>query len=122
MQPRAMGNRRKKRRDEAWLPAAVQQSEEGRGMESRPSASVGVAQRSHSELRRRRAADAEELARYAQTHPRAPAVILGELRRQGLHRRERECEDQRLESRALEAAIFSERMGVVCAFLIALVG
>ncbi len=119
-----MGGSRKKRGGEQWLPAPVgqEQHDGGRGMQSRPSASAGVAHVSAFELRKGPIPDAEELARYGRAHPDAPATLLEEFRRQGAHRRDREREVQRLDEKAMEAAIFSERMGVVCALLIAMVG
>lgn len=66
--------------------------------------------------------DAEELARYGQAHPEAPQIILSEFRNQAAHRRMLERRAQVLERKAVHAAITSERMGVVSALVIALVG
>jgi uncharacterized membrane protein len=74
------------------------------------------------ELRRGPIPDAEELVRYGQAHPDAPEIILSEFRRQGAHRRMLERRALSLDRKELEAGILSERIGVVCALLIALVG
>lgn len=90
----------------------------------RSSTSTGVARYAQTafEMRRGPIPDADELVRYAQAHPEAPAIIMEEFRRQGEHRRERERREQDLDEKDLDAAILSERMGVLCALFIALVG
>jgi hypothetical protein len=66
--------------------------------------------------------DAEEMVLYGKAHPEAPAIILDEFRNQGAHRRTVERRALSLDKKALEAAIFSEQLGVACALVIALVG
>ena len=66
--------------------------------------------------------DADELVRYGEAHPDAPAIILAEFRNQAAHRRMLEQRAQGLERRAMDAAILSERIGVASALVIALVG
>src|SRR4051794_2519746 len=119
-----MGNRRKKRGDGGQLAVARQPVIlEGREMvDSRPSASLGITHVAEFELRKGPIPDADELARYGQAHPDAPVVILNEFENQAAHRRRLECRAQLLDRKALEASIMSERIGVVCALLIALVG
>lgn len=103
------------------------QEVEGRDARSRPfgtsrgAASMQVAYEELS-VRKGPIPDAEELARYGLAHPEAPRMILDEFRQQGTHRRDFQRKEQRLDARALEAEIFSERLGVVCALIIALVG
>ncbi|HEX8907352.1 MAG TPA: hypothetical protein VF771_21045 [Longimicrobiaceae bacterium] len=91
-------------------------------MDSRPSASLGIAHVTELSLRTGPIPDADELARYGRAHPDAPEIILKEFRQQGKHRRQIELGEQLLDREALEAAILSERIGVVCALVIALVG
>jgi uncharacterized membrane protein len=119
-----MGNRRKKRGEGGHLTVAGQQAIlEGREeVESRPSASLGIARVTEFELRKGPIPDADELLRYGRAHPAAPEIILAEFASQGAHRRRLERREQHLDRKALEAAITSERIGVVCALLIALVG
>jgi hypothetical protein len=74
------------------------------------------------ELRNGPIPDAEELARYGEAHAEAPAIILLEFQAQGSHRRMVERRVQVLEKRELDAAIASERLGLACGLLIALVG
>jgi hypothetical protein len=62
------------------------------------------------------------MVRYGEAHPEAPAIILEEFKSQGAHRRMVERRVLSLDKKALEAAIFSERLGVACALVIALVG
>lgn len=101
--------------------------ETGRGEEPRP---VSVAARAEIErkqipsfeLRKGPIPDAEELVRYAEAHPDAPAIILAEFQAQAAHRRRMELHGQAIEQKELDAAIVSERLGVACALLIALVG
>lgn len=66
--------------------------------------------------------DAAELALYAEAHPDAPRKILDEFQRQGRHRRELERSEQQLQAAALRAMVVSERMGMLCALVIALAG
>jgi hypothetical protein len=66
--------------------------------------------------------DAAEMVRYGEAHPEAPAIILEEFKSQGAHRRRVERRVLGLDEKALEAAIFSERLGVICALIISLVG
>jgi hypothetical protein len=66
--------------------------------------------------------DAAEMVRYGEAHRDAPAIILEEFKSQGAHRRTVEGRVLSLDKKALEAAIFSERLGVACALVIALVG
>ncbi|HSU13004.1 DUF2335 domain-containing protein [Longimicrobium sp.] len=108
------------------LPAAREHDiREGRELQPRPSsASIAIptiTQQSF-ELRKGPIPDADELVRYGHAHPEAPEIILDEFTRQAAHRRKLERRDQSLDRRALEASITSERMGVICALLIALVG
>ncbi|HEX8246323.1 MAG TPA: hypothetical protein VF541_22660 [Longimicrobium sp.] len=119
-----MGNRRKKRGEGGQLTVARGQVIlEGREVvESRPSASLGIAHVTEFELRKGPIPDADELLRYGRAHPDAPEIILAEFAHQGAHRRRLERREQHLDRTALEAAITSERIGVVCALLIALVG
>jgi hypothetical protein len=98
-----------------------QDHNEGRGAESRPSA-VAVTEFHEFELREGPIPDAEELILYGQAHADAPKIILDEFRTQGAHRRRMERRATCLERRAMEASIDSERLGVVCALVIALVG
>lgn len=60
--------------------------------------------------------------RYGEAHPDAPAIILAEFQAQAAHRRRMEQRGQAMDQRELDAAIASERSGLVCALLIALVG
>ena len=119
-----MAGSRKKKRDGPLLPVPRREDPdiEGRDLKLRPSTTLGIAHFSEFELRRGPIPDAVELARYGQAHPDAPVIILEEFRLQGAHRRERERDDQRLDARELETSILSERIGVACALLIALVG
>lgn len=66
--------------------------------------------------------DAAEMVRYGEAHPEAPVIILEEFKSQGAHRRMVEQRVLSLDRKALEAAIFSERLGVICALIISLVG
>jgi uncharacterized membrane protein len=95
---------------------------EGLDAQSGPSLSADVVRFSAIELRRGPIPDADELARYGRAHPDAPLAILTEFQLQGEHRRRVEREEQRLGAVALQAAIVSERMGVLCGLVIALVG
>ena len=119
-----MGNRRKKRGNGGPLAVARQPVIlEGREVvDSRPSASLGITRVTEFELRKGPIPDADELARYGRAHPDAPGVILNEFETQAAHRRRLERRAQLLDRTALEASIMSERIGVVCALLIALVG
>jgi uncharacterized membrane protein len=74
------------------------------------------------ELRKGPIPDAAELARYGAAHPGAPGIILSEFQQQAEHRRAMERGELELDRRDMEAAIFSERIGILCALLIALVG
>lgn len=99
----------------------------GRGEQPRPvsvSASAGteLTEVPWFELRQGPIPDAEELVRYGEAHPAAPAVILEEFQTQAAHRRRMEMCGQEMEQRELEAAIASERLGLACGLLIALVG
>jgi hypothetical protein len=60
--------------------------------------------------------------RYGEAHPDAPAIILAEFQAQAVPRRMMEQRGQVMEQRELDAAIASERLGLACALLIALVG
>lgn len=98
----------------------------GRGEESRPvsvttTAAAQITQTSF-EVRRGPIPDAEELLRYGEAHVDAPAIILREFEAQAAHRRGMELRAQALEERELEASILSERLGLACALVIALVG
>ena len=73
-------------------------------------------------MRRGPIPDAAELAGYADAHPDAPRRILDEFQRQGEHRRNLELGEQRLKTAALRGMIVSERMGMLCALVIALTG
>lgn len=99
----------------------------GRGEQPRPvsnSASAGaeLAHVPSFELRHGPIPDAEELVRYGEAHPDAPAIILAEFQAQAAHRLRMEQRGQFMEQRELDAAIASERLGLVSALLIALVG
>ncbi|MBW3569845.1 MAG: hypothetical protein KY467_01950 [Gemmatimonadetes bacterium] len=99
----------------------------GRGEQSRPAsvtttAATRITQTASFELRKGPIPDAEELVHYAEAHPEAPAIILAEFQAQAAHRRRMEQRDQALATRELDAAIVSERLGLACALLIALVG
>lgn len=94
---------------------------EGRGGTSRPS-SYPVVRETSFELRHGPIPDAAELARYSYAHPEAPAIILAEFKDQASHRRAMEVRAANLERRSLNASITSERLGVACGLLIALVG
>jgi hypothetical protein len=118
-----MSRNRKKQRGGGGGAVQVrrQHDNEGRGATSRPSA-VAVTEYRQIELRKGPIPDAEELVRYADAHPAAPSIILGEFTTQGAHRRMIERRTTSLERRAMEAAIQSEQLGLACALLIALVG
>ena len=99
----------------------------GRGEQPRPvsnsdSAGAELAHVPSFELRHGPIPDAEELVRYGEAHPDAPAIILAEFQAQAAHRRRMEQRGQVMEQRELDAAIASERLGLACALLIALVG
>lgn len=66
--------------------------------------------------------DAQELVRYGYAHPEAPDIIPKEFRCQGEHRRLIERRETSLEKRSMDAAARSERLGVLCGLVIALVG
>lgn len=121
-----MGSDRKQRgRGSPRLPdSRTQEIFEGREIQSRPSTTQGLTQITAAsfELRKGPIPDAEEMVRYGQAHPQAPAIILEEFKRQAAHRRVIERRAQSLGRKSLEAAIFSERLGVFSALLIALVG
>ncbi|WP_420126008.1 hypothetical protein [Longimicrobium sp.] len=74
------------------------------------------------ELRHGPIPDADELVRYGEAHPDAPAIILAEFQAQAAHRRKMEQRGQVMDQKELDAAITSERFGLACALLIALVG
>jgi hypothetical protein len=117
-----MSRKRERRRVDRGLSIVPsRQQNEGRGAESRPSA-VTVTKYHEFELRKGPIPDADELLRYGQAHAGAPEIILDEFRTQGAHRRMMERRATSLERRAMDAAIGSERLGVACALLIALVG
>lgn len=116
-----MSRNRKQRRGEGTSVVRRQDHNEGRGAESRPSA-VAVTEYREFELREGPIPDAEELLLYGQAHADAPGIIMDEFRTQGAHRRMMERRATSLERRAIEASIDSERLGVVCALVIALVG
>jgi uncharacterized membrane protein len=100
-----------------------QHDEEGRDVQSRPSAvPMEMARIMELELRDGPIPDAQELVRYSYAHPDAPEIILKEFANQGEHRRLMERREVSLEKRAMDAAVQSERLGVACALLIALVG
>lgn len=116
-------NRKRGRGSGGTSVVRPRQGSEGRGGESRPSpVAVGVAKYTEYQLREGPIPDAQELVRYSYAHPDAPEIILGEFKVQGEHRRRMERRATSLERRAMEAAIQSERLGVACALLIALVG
>jgi uncharacterized membrane protein len=117
-----MGNRHKKRGNGGQPEVPSEVKLEGRESQSRPSASPGTVPLGELELRDDSMPAADALVRYGHAHPNAPAIILDEFQRQGAHRRRLECRDQFLDRKALEASIASERIGVACALLIALVG
>lgn len=117
-----MGDGRKRRGDGELTVAGEQEILEGRELESRPSASHVITHVTEFELRKGPIPDAEELARYGRAHPGAPDIILSEFKQQSAHRRTLERRAQLLDRKALEASILSERMGVVCALVISLVG
>jgi uncharacterized membrane protein len=99
----------------------------GRGEQPRPvsNSDIAGAELAHMpsiELRHGPIPDAEELVRYGEAHPDAPAIILAEFQAQAIHRRVMEQRGQVMEQRELDAAIASERLGLACALLIALVG
>lgn len=116
-----MSRNRKQRRSGGTAVIRRQQDNEGRGAESRPSA-VAVTEYREFELREGPIPDAEELILYGKAHPKAPGIIMTEFRTQGAHRRRMERRATCLERRAMEASIESERLGVLCALVIALVG
>lgn len=66
--------------------------------------------------------DAAEMIRYKEAHPEAPIIILDEFKNEAAHRRTMERRAMGLDRRALDAAIFSERLGVLCALAVSLVG
>jgi uncharacterized membrane protein len=119
-----MARSRKKIHDRPRYPVRRdEQSVEGRGKELRPSVlDAGVTHIEQFEMRRGPIPDADELVRYSQAHPEAPGIILAEFRNQGAHRRMLERRAQGLERKGMDAAIRSERIGVVSALVIALVG
>jgi len=118
-----MGNGGKKRGDGEYAAVVHQQEiHEGRELESRPSVSRALTQVTEFELRKGPIPDADELARYRLAHPGAPDIILDEFKQQSAHRRSLERRAQLLDRRSLEASIMSERIGVVCALVISLVG
>lgn len=121
-----MSGKRKKRRRAGQTVIRHPQDKEGRDDESRPSrvphVPVEMAHITALELRDGPIPDARELVRYGYAHPDAPGIILTEFANQGAHRRLMERREAMLEKRALEAAVRSERMGVACALVIALVG
>lgn len=99
----------------------------GRGEQPRPvsnpaSPGAELAHVPSFELRHGPIPDAGELVRYGEAHPDAPAIILAEFQAQAAHRRRMEQRGQVMDQRELEAAIASERFGLACALLIALVG
>lgn len=119
-----MGRGRKKIGDLARHPVPRnQQSVEGHGTGPGPSTlGGGVTRIEQFEMRQGPIPDAEELVRYGQAHPEAPDIILSEFRHQGAHRRMLERRTQALERKTIDAGIVSERLGVFCALVIALVG
>ncbi|HEU0013668.1 MAG TPA: DUF2335 domain-containing protein [Longimicrobium sp.] len=121
-----MASRRKRARGGGLSAPGQRQNGEGRGMELRPSSvPLTLAQLPYPatiELRNGPIPDAEELARYGVAHPDAPRMILDEFHAQATHRRDMERQSQALESRMVEAAITSERVGTACALLISLCG
>lgn len=109
------------------LPAGREHERTGRGEQPRPvsyaaSAGTEVAPVPSLEIRKGPIPDAAELVRYGRAHPDAPAIILAEFQAQGMHRRILEQRGQAMEQRELDAAIASERLGLACALVIALVG
>lgn len=121
-----MSRDRKKRRPPDHIVIRHREHDEGRDDESRPSAvppvPVELTHIAAVELRDGPIPDARELAAYGHAHPHAPEIILAEFTSQGAHRRLMERREASLEKRAMEAAVQSERLGVACALLIALVG
>ena len=67
-----------------------EQIEERGATVPRSSTSTGVARYTQTafEMRRGPSPDADELVRYAQAHPEAPAIIMEEFRRQSEHMRQ----------------------------------
>jgi uncharacterized membrane protein len=113
--------------DEPFLAAEGEDRKTGRGEQPRPvsvSASLDaeLAHVPSFELRHGPIPDADELVRYGEAHPDAPGVILAEFQAQAAHRRRMEQRGQDMDRSELEAAIASERFGLACALLIALVG
>ena len=121
-----MANRKKRERGgQQHFPATGAVSVlEGRETESRPSTAreVTVRESLYAERREGPIPDAAEMLRYGEAHPEAPVIILEEFKSQGAHRRRVEQRVLSLDKKALEAAIFSERLGVICALIISLVG
>lgn len=120
-----MGSSFRKSRGRRHPVPRPQQYLEGRGGESRPSSVPGPLAGftgTAVEYRKGPIPDADELARYRIAHPDAPEIILDEFRAQAAHRRTLELSSVSLDLKALDAAILSERMGVVCGLVIALVG
>lgn len=100
-----------------------EQDPEGRDERSRPwTFPLPAGRVTEIELRDGPIPDARELVRYSYAHPDAPEIILKEFKSQGEHRRLIERRGISLEKKAMDAAVESERLGVACALLIALVG
>jgi uncharacterized membrane protein len=97
---------------------------EGREIESRPSPvhEYAITRELYAEQRVGPIPDAEEMIRYKAAHPEAPVIILDEFKTEAAHRRTMERRALGLDRRAIEAAIFSERLGVLCALAVALAG
>ena len=97
---------------------------EGREIESRPSPvrEYAVTRELYAEQRVGPIPDAAEMIRYKEAHPEAPIIILDEFKTEAAHRRTMERRALGLDKRALDAAIFSERLGVLCALAVSLVG
>lgn len=93
---------------------------EGREIETRPS--LAHAYTLYAEQRIGPIPDAAEMIRYKEAHPEAPAIILEEFTTEAAHRRTMERRALGLDKRALNAAIVSERMGVLCALAVAMAG
>ena len=97
---------------------------EGREIEPRPSPvrSYTITRELYAERRSGPIPDAAEMIRYKQAYPEGPVIIFDEFKTEAAHRRTMERKALGLDKRALDAAIFSERMGVFCALAVALVG
>lgn len=97
---------------------------EGREIDSRPSPvrEFTITRELYAEQRAGPIPDAPEMIRYKEAHPEAPVIIFDEFKTEAAHRRTMEQRALGLDERAIEAAIFSERLGVLCALAVALVG